>query len=72
VVGFPGAGDSACTTAASSAVGASAIPTSFCEDIAHRNTKVCCPRTNGYVERMNRALLDECCWVKERETFYLS
>ena len=30
------------------------------EDIEHRNTKVRTPRTNGFVERMNRTLLDEC------------
>ena len=42
------------------------------EDIAHRNTKVRSPRTNGFVERMNRTLLDECFRVKGRETFYLS
>ncbi|MCP1727349.1 transposase InsO family protein [Natronospira proteinivora] len=28
-------------------------------DIEHRTTKVRCPRTNGFVERMNRTLLDE-------------
>jgi transposase InsO family protein len=42
------------------------------EDIAHRDTKVRSPRTNGFVERMNRTLLDECFRVKGRETFYLS
>ena len=42
------------------------------EDIDHRNTKVRTPRTNGFVERMNRTLLDECFRVKGRETFYLS
>jgi transposase InsO family protein len=42
------------------------------EDIEHRNTKVRSPRTNGFVERMNRTLLDECFRVKGRETFYLS
>lgn len=42
------------------------------EGIEHRNTKVRSPRTNGFVERMNRTLLDECFRVKGRETFYLS
>lgn len=42
------------------------------EDIEHRNTKVRSPRTNGFVERMNRTLLDECFRVKGRETFYLA
>lgn len=28
------------------------------------------PRTNGFVERMNRTLLDECFRVNGRETFY--
>ena len=42
------------------------------EDIEHRNTKVRSPRTHGFVERMNRTLLDECFRVKGRETFYLS
>jgi transposase InsO family protein len=30
------------------------------ESIQHRTTKVRSPRTNGFVERMNRTLLDEC------------
>jgi hypothetical protein len=30
------------------------------------------PRTDGFVERMNRMLLDECSRVKGRETFYLT
>ncbi len=42
------------------------------EDIEHRNTKVRTPRTNGFVERMNRTLLDECFRVKGRQTFYLT
>jgi transposase InsO family protein len=42
------------------------------EDIEHRNTKVRTPRTNGFVERMNRTLLDECFRVKRRQTFYLT
>jgi len=42
------------------------------EDIEHRNTRVATPRTNGFVERMNRTLLDECFRVKGRETFYIA
>jgi transposase InsO family protein len=42
------------------------------EDIEHRNTRVRSPRTNGFVERMNRTLLDECFRVKGQETFYLA
>ena len=30
------------------------------EEIEHRTTKIRSPRTNGFVERMNRTLLDEC------------
>lgn len=46
----------------------------FCqmESIEHRTTKVRSPRTNGFVERMNRTLLDECFRVKGRETWYTS
>jgi transposase InsO family protein len=40
------------------------------EGIEHRTTKVRSPRTNGFVERMNRTLLDECFRVKGRETWY--
>ena len=29
------------------------------------------PRTNGFVERMNRTLLDECFRVADRTTWYL-
>ena len=35
-------------------------------DIEHRTTKVRSPRTNGFVERMNRTLLDECFRIKGR------
>ncbi len=42
------------------------------EDIEHRNTKVRSPRTNGFVERMNRTMLDECFRAKGRENFYLA
>lgn len=41
------------------------------EDIEHRNTKVRHPRTNGFVERMNRTLLDECFRVQGRQTWYV-
>lgn len=40
------------------------------EDIEHRRTKVRSPRTNGFVERMNRTLLDECFRVHGRTTWY--
>lgn len=39
--------------------------------IEHRTTKVRSPRTNGFVERMNRTLLDECFRVAGRQTWYL-
>lgn len=41
------------------------------EDIEHRNTKVRSPRTNGFVERMNRTMLDECFRVAGRQTWYV-
>jgi len=41
------------------------------EGIAHRTTKIRSPRTNGFVERMNRPLLDECFRVAGRTTWYL-
>jgi transposase InsO family protein len=41
------------------------------EDVEHRRTRVRTPRTNGFVERMNRTLLDECFRVKGRENWYL-
>jgi transposase InsO family protein len=40
------------------------------EDIEHRTTRVRSPRTNGFVERMNRTLLDECFRVQGRTTWY--
>jgi transposase InsO family protein len=40
------------------------------EGIQHRTTKVRCPRTNGFVERMNRTLLDECFRVQGRTKWY--
>jgi transposase InsO family protein len=42
------------------------------EGIEHRTTKVRSPQTNGFVERMNRTLLDECFRVEGRKTCYLS
>lgn len=41
------------------------------DGIEHRTTKVRSPRTNGFVERMNRTLLDECFRVEGRKTWYL-
>nr|WP_232199427.1 integrase core domain-containing protein [Thioalkalivibrio thiocyanodenitrificans] len=41
-------------------------------DIEHRTTRIRSPRTNGFVERMNRTLLDECFRVAGRQTWYLS
>ena len=41
------------------------------EGIEHRTTRVHTPRTNGFVERMNRTLLDECFRVSGRTTWYL-
>lgn len=40
------------------------------ENIEHRTTKVRSPKTNGFVERMNRTLLDECFKVEGRKTWY--
>jgi transposase InsO family protein len=42
------------------------------EGIDHRTTKVRSPQTNGFVERMNRTLLDECFRVEGRKTWYLT
>lgn len=42
------------------------------EGIEHRTTKIRSPQTNGFVERMNRTLLDECFRVEGRQTWYLS
>jgi transposase InsO family protein len=39
-------------------------------DIAHRKTKVKSPRTNGFVERFNRTVLDEFFREAFRTTFY--
>jgi transposase InsO family protein len=42
------------------------------EGIDHRNTKVRTPQTNGFVERLNRTLLDECFRVNGRTTWYIT
>jgi transposase InsO family protein len=41
-------------------------------DIEHRRTKVARPRTNGFVERFNRTVLDEFLRETFREKFYIS
>jgi transposase InsO family protein len=41
------------------------------EGIEHRRTRVRSPRTNGFVERMNRTLLDECFRIAGRTTWYI-
>lgn len=41
-------------------------------DIEHRRTKVRTPRTNGFVERFHRTVLDEFFRIKLRTTFYES
>lgn len=41
-------------------------------DIVHRRTKVARPRTNGFVERFNRTILDEFFRETFREKFYTS
>ena len=41
------------------------------EGIEHRTTKIRSPRTNGFVERMNRTLLDECFRIHGRKTWYV-
>ncbi len=42
------------------------------EGIEHRRTKIASPRTNGFVERMNRTLLDECFRIAGRQTWYIT
>jgi transposase InsO family protein len=41
-------------------------------DIEHRRTKVANPRTNGFVERFNRAILDDFLQETFRTNLYLS
>ena len=40
------------------------------EEVEHRTTRVRTPRTNGFVERMNKTLLDECFRVYGRTKWY--
>jgi len=40
------------------------------EGIDHRTTQIRSPQTNGFVERMNRTLLDECFRIDGRTTWY--
>lgn len=42
------------------------------QGVEHRTTKVATLRTNGFVERMNRTLLDECFRVAGRQTWYIT
>lgn len=42
------------------------------EGIEHRTTRIRSPQTNGFVERMNRTLLDECFRVEGRKTWYVT
>lgn len=42
------------------------------EGIEHRTTKIATPRTNGFVERMNRTLLDECFRVAGRQAWHIT
>jgi transposase InsO family protein len=41
------------------------------EGVEHRTTRVRSPRTNGFVERMNRTLLDECFRIQGRKNWYV-
>ena len=41
------------------------------DGIEHRNTRIRSLRTNDFVERMNRTLLDECFRVAGRTTWYV-
>lgn len=41
-------------------------------EIEHRRTKVRTPRTNGFIERFNRTVLDKFFRIKFREKFYES
>lgn len=40
------------------------------EGIDHRTTRIRSPQTNGFVECMNRTLLDECFRIDGRTTWY--
>ena len=41
------------------------------DSIEHRTTKVRPPRTNEFVERVSRTLLDECFRVQGRQTWHI-
>lgn len=41
-------------------------------EIEHRTTRIRHPQTNGFVERMNRTLLDECFRIVGRQTWYVN
>lgn len=45
-------------------------PTLALRDIERRRTRIRSPRTNGFVDRMNRTLLAECFRVKGRTTWH--
>ena len=42
------------------------------EGIEYRRTKIATPRANGFVERMNRTLPDECFRIAGRQTWYIT
>ena len=42
------------------------------EGFEHRTTKIATPRANGFVERMNRTLRDECFRVAGRQTWHIT
>ncbi len=42
------------------------------EGIEHRTTKIATPRTNDFVEHMNRTLRDECFRVAGRQTWHIT
>lgn len=42
------------------------------EGIEPHKTKIATPRTNGFVEHMNRTLLDECFRVARRQTWHIT
>ncbi len=44
----------------------------FSRDYITVRTKIRSPRTNGFVERMNRMLLNECFRIKGRTIWYIS
>jgi transposase InsO family protein len=42
------------------------------EGIEHRTTRIATPSTNGFVERTNHTLLDECFRVAGQQTWYIT